>query len=549
VTGSTVELPAPRIPLGDTGAGDGPTPAALTRIDRAGTAEAALQVLVIQPADAPYEDLELGGLKWEDDAVARPPRDHLDTDPFVHAERAKALAPPAGQARVKVTLPDGRRELPHDSPAELRELIEDIYLFDGRDALRVVLDELRLMVRILERPGQWSVAMGLVADDAPSGGRAPADAGTATNVPGLHEARARYDELVARIGTAGLAQATVWRDAFDATLRQFHVSLVTLMQQFELAVSKRAIERLEMHRRSLLVQTSNYFDYFRLREYSSVEATLRGLNAPPIHAKDPFVKALKQQLTDLKPLAEAVGEAQQALQEAPSRFWDPSPFAQKLDAARARLSVAVATAASVHPILYRFNVDELIHAEGEAPAALGEHVFARLQRSWNAAGTIKSSLFLSRPASHLKTGDLTADTIPEELVAASAKGSMWTYRKLTDAALATCDPEAAVFLKRALANVGAAHEADESKRHGAETTETVELVALSLALHAACPPLALALDLATSVRDVYGVASDRAATMAEAWCYLNPRDCLIDDPPSAWPLALALAGAVMTVAV
>jgi hypothetical protein len=305
----------------------------------------------------------------------------------------------------------------------------------------------------------------------------------------------------------------------------------------------------------------------------------RTLAVPSTGPKAHRLKQLRQRISRLEASAQSLLDAEDELKKAKTRREEaasppsgpegevrpPSPawrleeldkqiaeVQRKLDTRRAELAVKVGQDVPEFPVLYRFPASELVKAAASNDATVASMVFAKLQATWKAAEHLRQRI---RPAGARATS-LRARPRVEDDVASSAKNSAWLFPKMIDAALQelpaagsgqVAEEAGPGSLEYAVASrVLAAIERQRAREQFLETLIAVTEFGLTLALTAVCPPAGFALDVVFSVRDVWSAGETHSARSEEHNCILNPSEALGAEP-SSLPLAIAIAGAVLTV--
>jgi hypothetical protein len=437
--------------------------------------------------------------------------------------------------RVNQVLEREEAELPHDEPAALRDFVESVYLLHGWETVRLHAADLERMVALRARPGP----------------RSPFED------PGAVE-RANREDAVRRMGDADLAQVNRWRDAHGDATAELRLRVLAVMRKVEEEAVGVAGERLSA---SIVTVDEQTLRYFAFGDVHAAEVALeRHAGAPRFDASRDDVKDLRERLTALVGPATKVAHAEQEVNKqlaiigASTRGFARPPSLEPLKraeadvvAAKAELSAAVAPHALEHPVLHRFNADELLEAEGASTRHLGQMVFERLSRTFVAAQDLFVSLNRRRPAKAAETTAVRAGALPEQAVGEEADKSVWLYRRLVEAAIDRLEDDAEAEIAAAAAeNVLPFHEREELVTAVAETAATLTITGVAIVLHGVCPPAGLALDVGLSAMDVWRSTDEYSHQRADALCDLDPRACFAE-PPSALPVVFAVAAAAMVV--
>jgi hypothetical protein len=292
----------------------------------------------------------------------------------------------------------------------------------------------------------------------------------------------------------------------------------------------------------------------------------------------PACETLHSLVRDLRPLAQAVTEAQLAIIDevlsqlartalratakgmalpgsaagalASSATWvhdvylaATSPrsaqLRQRLADAQGALARRVAPAAARFPVLLRFGAGELETAAVETPGGFALSVHHRIERALDAAATMRQRFSSRGPLS--RGGLVPLKDEPERVWARGYRGTVWEDPRLIDGAVRalglTPDTLGAEGSRRMLAAVEAAKDVDRA----VEAVSSGLAFALSLSLHVVCPPAGFALDAALGVADVVAEHDVYQSRSAEYYCALDPADAFAQVEPSMLPFVLALA--------
>lgn len=499
------------------------------RVRRDGPSDASSVVIVVEPPDT--------GEAVPDDqesADGERPAAHLDRRAFLATQAPSA--PRTRQQRPTATIGCGTHELPFDEPRSMRDLVRDVYLVHGWATVLDVEGQLAQMHDIKLHPG--------------------------AGPPSDQDARARFLALQQQAASVNLETSRQWlqshRDArADVGLRVLHIA-----RRLEQEARETAKEMLRQSRERVIDET---LECFRWSTRRSARAALEaGFKDPPQF--DPAVISnIKARIQRLSPLAEAAlataadVEAERDAVEHPgaARLANLSPRFGGDRAARIEAADVAATAfgaalideASDRPVLFRLDLETLVDAAKMNDKELVGLLFDRLKNTWVAAGRARREIDKAGPAGQADDDRVRRGAVPEQMIAAEADESVWKYRRVVEAASAQMRVEDADFAEQIIGNVDAARTSGQASEALRGVVIGLGTGALTLALTVVCPPAGLALDLGLSLADVVAAINDYQSQSDAALSDLDPRRSLADASPSAVPLVVSVAGAVLTAVV
>jgi hypothetical protein len=559
-------------------------------LSREGPANADATYIVIEPAPDP---------------PAPPPKraDHLDTSAAVADAKAAAVAGAKPVQRVRVTVDGDLLELPHDDAAQFRDFVEAVYVLHGLDAVLLIDEELETMVRITDNggAGKWSPEirealkvqqlMSLEPLEEPS--LTPQETGPARiRSPRLREAfevqrrmslepleeppltpqeLREYEQLKLRIGLATSGQVGEWRTAFAREFTSLRLRVLAKVRKFEEAAVAYARTRMDESQQTVIDETMAYFQSnYGWHDARAARAVLEQHDTLTLVRPGEAIAEVRASLAKVEPAANTVLaareklETEQALERAgeatgelpPSRADRLRELREYVDECLAAYGAALAVEAAEHPVLYRFDPETLHDAVRAADQTLGDLLYARLKKTFVAAGAIRRQLREYRPAKGIEDarvenlcppqpGQRRPSGLPEVIVAADAEKSVWAYPTLLADVLTRNGAASDALLETAIGEIRAEIEAMEKEHARGATLAGIGLAGLSIALTAVCPPAGLALDVGLSASDIHHSAEQYEGQSNEALCDLNPRRSLAPEEPSAVPVVLAVAGAAM----
>ncbi|MDH2427013.1 hypothetical protein [Sphaerisporangium sp. TRM90804] len=467
---------------------------------RDGPADAASVLVVVDPGpDKPRS------------AQASRERDHL-------AYRA----PPR---RPLVTVNGRLYELPHDDEAALLDFLTMAYLVYGWGPIVAVGRELAQM-RLLK----------------------------------LHPGRGAASPLSLRIVDVGLTEISQWILAYEKAALEFRLEVLRKARSLE--DTARDIV-LTMLRRSAGRVVDEAMRYFQWKSRDGAVAALQALPAAEIQEDEEAVRDLRDRLERLAPSARTVQELNREAQEeeagqrrslgrdqvgivSPTRVAKLEKTREAGRRARDAYVKALFDEAAGAAVLFRFDLESVVTAV-DKPAELSGLVFTRLQGTWNATQRLYEPLRARRPARVVGEQDVRGGGLPERLIAAKIGDSVWTHRKVVAAALDRLPVIDRDLYERMLDNLAAAQADEEIAGTRLGVLRDLGLGALTIALTVVCPPAGIALDVGLSVGDVVSTVAEYLETAAESLSDLDPRECLADVEPSAVPIILSVAGALLSV--
>jgi hypothetical protein len=512
--------------------------------------------------------------------------DHLDITPFIGDARAAALKREGPIMRAQVTVDEELMELPHDAAAALRDFVECLYVLYGWQSVIDVDKELRMMLKLRQQPDQVARESGLPIG-APSGGVAVREGETGPvigpprtttprgeSLPGgvlLQEVppasagvtqeqlrtRARYDMLRRRVVLVSTPQIEAWVSAFSKAFADLREIVLLKMQTFEREALEVANKMLFESREQVAYETARYFQWHARHQ---VEAALNStMTGPHVRRDQKGVVDLRTRLTKLRPLAQAVVDAEDAEKQyreprtvvmreedlPPNEKAELARLRAEIEAKKAVYGTALVVEAADHPVLFRFDAATALKASAADDGFLGELVFKRLKKTWRAADAIREQLVKHQAAKDVKRAELSGDHLPESLIGREAKQSVWAYPRLLEKTFAGLAPDEFGFLEVAIPNTRAALAGVQREDALMGIVAGIGLAGLQLGMIAVCPPAGIALDVALSAVDVAQAVEDYEKGSNEARCVLDPREALSEAEPSVVPLVFAVAGAAL----
>ena len=507
-----------------------------------GQPQASIRCLVVDPAS---EREAATAVQTNGDKA-----NYLDTTWYVAAARDAALRP-AIVLRTTVFVDGAEMVLPHDKPKVLADFVECTYVLHGWKAVLEISGDLQQMLFYAANPAGYERRLRFVP-----GGKLLGEGDLAHIDVEDPVAQDRLSSMSRRIGIASVAQISEWQTAFESAFAELRLRILRVAQSFEERALRWARESLSESMDEVVSETTGYFQWHN--RDTAVETLRRGLHLE-VQAKQDAVMRLRDRLTRLMPLAQAVKDRDSEMAWYVAKHAVihgkhlPEPYATEqkekiaaVERALAEYGAELATTSAQFPVLYRFDVHTMLDAATASDEELGVLIFTRLSKTFQAAEHMWRELSDHRPAKEVSEKNIRSGTLPEKApIGDKAKDSIWSYSRMVDAAARITpidDAELAECAANNVANGIRGHANDEATL---SLLKGVSMGGLTMALMCVCPPAGLALDAGLAMADIMNTVKEYNDQSEAALCSLNPRKSFSEVSPSAVPIVMAIAGLAM----
>lgn len=384
--------------------------------------------------------------------------------------------------------------------------------------------------------------------------------------------------------------------AYDAAVRVFSARVGAELEHIEDQARTHALEQLAHARMTILNQGWRLLGLWNGVTFEDWPERETAQFTSPSYSPTQDLKDLTHVVDDLTPLAEAVLEAESAIQKeiwggmakaaeraaihpvaavrpvsseglailllelyVAIRSEKVADLRQQLADAQVRLAGRLAWATTRFPVLFRFSPSDLSNlrrwsesmagtvrgAPQSTEAALALLVRGKLLKALDANARMRSRFEASQPLATARRAGEPTTTLPDQALAQQCVGSIWAYPKIVMETL-----QSQYIMPGTLAGTAAERLLEAvtlAIADGDRGWQTVMMIEglVSAPLSVVCPPVGLGLDLACGVADAVMSISAYRQHGDEYYCALDPVQAYAEIEPSALPVVLSICGVAL----